>query len=106
MIDRVVSERGRLDYLFNNAGIPATMPYEHVELEHWRKVIDINLWGVVHGVHAAIPVIAQTGRGHHRQHFVGGGLAAGALSALYVASKAAVAGITQSLRYELADCWH
>jgi len=64
VVDDAVAEFGRLDYMFNNAGLGATIRFEKVTLEMWKKIIDVNLWGVIYGVHAAFPVMAKQGSGH------------------------------------------
>ena len=48
---------GQLDLMFNNAGIAVGGMVEELTLEHWDRVIDVNLRGVIHGVHAAYPVM-------------------------------------------------
>ena len=58
------SEHGRLDLLFNNAGIGMGGEVAELTLAHWDRVIDVNLRGVVHGVAAAYPVMIRQGRGH------------------------------------------
>ena len=47
LIDRVVAETGRIDYLFNNAGIAMTYPTELIPYEQWKSLIDTNILGVV-----------------------------------------------------------
>jgi NAD(P)-dependent dehydrogenase (short-subunit alcohol dehydrogenase family) len=54
---------GRLDLLFNNAGIGMGGPVEELSLAHWNRAIDVNLRGVVHGVAAAYPVMLRQGSG-------------------------------------------
>ena len=63
LIQRTHAEHGRLDFLFNNAGIGVPGPPEELTLEHWRKLLDVNLWGVVHGCHAAYPLMLEQGSG-------------------------------------------
>lgn len=102
MIERAAAHNGRLDVLFNNAGIGATMPWEELTLDAWRKVININLWGVIHGLHFAVPVMRAQGGGHIVNISSVGGLLAVPYQAAYCASKAAVASIGECLRFELA----
>jgi len=63
MISDCVREFGRLDYLFNNAKIGIVSPYEKTTLDDWKKIIEINLWGVIYGVNAALPVMGKQGSG-------------------------------------------
>ena len=100
MVDNAVAECGRLDYMFNNAGIGATIQFEKVTLELWKKVIDVNLWGVIYGVHAAFPVMAKQGFGHIINTSSVAGLFAPPYQAVYCATKFAVTGLTEALRYE------
>ena len=100
MVDEAVETCGRLDYLFNNAGMGGTAPYEKVELKHWKMIIDLNLWGVIHGVHAAFPVMVEQGSGHIVNTSSIAGLIPTPYQALYCATKYAVAGMTEALRYE------
>lgn len=93
--------RGRgLDYLFNNAGVGATIPFERVTLEFWKWVVDINLWGVIHGVHAAFPVMLAQGSGHIVNTSSVAGLIPPPYQAVYCATKYAVTGMTEALRFE------
>lgn len=103
MIDDCVKESGRLDYLFNNAGVGATYPAELLTLDDWKKGIDLNLWGVIHGVHAALPVMLKQGSGHIVNTSSIAGIVAPPYQSLYCATKYAVTGMTEAMRYEFAD---
>ena len=61
--DTVADER-RLDFLFNNAGVGGTLPFEDATLEDWKTIIDTNLWSVIYGVHTAVPIMLKQGFGH------------------------------------------
>jgi NAD(P)-dependent dehydrogenase (short-subunit alcohol dehydrogenase family) len=61
MVENTASRHGRLDILFNNAGIGGTLPFGDVTLEHWRRIIDLNLWGVIYGIHFALPIMRKQG---------------------------------------------
>ena len=50
--------------MFNNAGLGIGGPVEELALAHWDRAIDVNLRGVVHGIHAAYPVMLRQGHGH------------------------------------------
>ncbi len=102
LVDDAVSRHGRLDYMFNNAGIGGTVPFEMVTLEYWKKIVDLNLWGVIYGVHAAFPVMVRQGSGHIVNTSSIAGLLAPPYQALYCATKFAVTGMTEALRYEHA----
>src|SRR5690349_9167787 len=64
LVDETVRVHGRLDYMFNNAGIGVSGEVRDLTLDEWRTVIDINLMGVVYGVTAAFPVMIRQGAGH------------------------------------------
>ena len=102
LIEQAVSHNGRLDLLFNNAGIGATLPWAEITLEFWRKVMDINFWGVIHGLYYAVPIMRKQGGGHIVNTASVGGLLHIPYQAVYCSSKAAVAAAGESLRFELA----
>jgi NAD(P)-dependent dehydrogenase (short-subunit alcohol dehydrogenase family) len=103
MVEAAASRHGRLDVLFNNAGIGGTLPIGAVTLEHWRRIIDLNLWGVIYGIHAALPVMRQQGGGHIITTSSIAGLLPLPFQAIYCTTKYAVVGLSESLRFELAD---
>ena len=103
LIEQAVNHNGRLDILFNNAGVGATLPWENITLDFWHKVMDINLWGVIHGLHYAVPIMRKQGSGHIVNTSSVGGLVDCPYQAVYCGSKAAVASIGECLRFELAD---
>ncbi|MFC3964118.1 SDR family NAD(P)-dependent oxidoreductase [Nocardia jiangsuensis] len=91
---------GRLDLLFNNAGIVIGGPTEELTLEQWNRIIDINLRGVVHGVQAAYPRMIAAGTGHIVNTASAAGLMASGLLTSYCATKFAVVGLSEALRTE------
>ena len=103
LIEQAAAHNGRLDILFNNAGIGATRPWEAITLDFWHQVMDINLWGVIHGLHYAVPLMRKQGGGHIVNTASVGGLLSLPYQAVYCASKAAIAAIDECLRFELAD---
>ncbi len=102
LIERAASLNGRVDILFNNAGVGATRPWETITLDFWRTVMDINLWGVIYGLHYAVPIMRKQGGGHIVNTSSVGGLLNIPYQAVYCGGKAAVASIGECLRYELA----
>jgi NAD(P)-dependent dehydrogenase (short-subunit alcohol dehydrogenase family) len=102
LVTRVKAEHGQIDYMFNNAGIAVGGLVEEFTLEHWDRVIDVNLRGVIHGVHAVYPVMLQQGSGHIVNTASLAGLIPGPGLAPYDATKHAVVGLSLSLRAEAA----
>lgn len=102
LVEDVVGTHGRIDLLFNNAGITFFGDTEALTLDQWDAIIDVNVRGVVHGVHAAYPrMIAQRG-GHIVNTASMGGLMAAGLMTSYVTTKHAVVGLSLALRTEAA----
>ncbi len=93
---------GRLDYVFNNAGIGIGGAIERHTLEDWERIIGVNLRGVVHGVHSALPIMRRQGFGHIVNTSSAAGLVPGPGTVAYSATKHAVVGLSTSLRAELA----
>jgi len=102
-VEQAAGHAGHLDFLFNNAGVGATLPYEQMTLDKWKRVIDINLWSVIYGIHAALPIMRRQGHGHIVNTSSVAGIMAFPFQAVYAATKFAVAGMTQCLRYEMWD---
>jgi NAD(P)-dependent dehydrogenase (short-subunit alcohol dehydrogenase family) len=103
LVDRTVAEHGRLDFMFNNAGIAIGGEARDVSCDDWKQVIDVNLYGVVHGVCAAYPVMAAQGFGHIVNTASLAGLTPFPGELSYTASKYGVVGLTMGLRVEGAD---
>jgi NAD(P)-dependent dehydrogenase (short-subunit alcohol dehydrogenase family) len=100
LVDRTVAAKGRLDYIFNNAGIAVAGSVEEHTLESWRRIVEVNLMGVVHGVHAAYPAMLKQGFGHIVNTASTAGLLATPGAASYSTTKHAVVGLSKSLRAE------
>jgi NAD(P)-dependent dehydrogenase (short-subunit alcohol dehydrogenase family) len=100
LVERTVKEHGRLDYLFNNAGILIFGEARDCSIEDWRSVIDLDLYGVVNGVVAAFPLMAEQGFGHIVNTASVEGLAPFPVMGSYVASKYGVVGLSHALRAE------
>jgi len=102
VVDDVVTEHGRIDLMFNNAGISLLGDTQDLTLDHWNSIIDVNIRGVVHGVHAAYPRMVGQRSGHIVNTASMGGLMAGGLLTSYVMTKHAVVGLSLALRTEAA----
>jgi NAD(P)-dependent dehydrogenase (short-subunit alcohol dehydrogenase family) len=103
MADKVHGEIQALDILMNNAGIGSAGRFLDTTLETWRRVMDINLMGVVYGCHAFLPRMVAREQGGH---IINTASAAAFIAApdmpIYAASKFAVRGFTESLRGDMA----
>ena len=102
VVAEMVAAFGRLDYLFNNAGIGVLGRASHYTAADWSEVIDVNLLGVCHGIAAAYPVMIQQRFGHIVNVASMAGLVPAPLVGSYTASKFAVVGLSRSLRIEAA----
>ncbi|CRZ18310.1 short chain dehydrogenase [Mycolicibacterium neworleansense] len=101
-VDGVVERGGRLDLMFNNAGIVWGGNTELLTLDQWNAIIDVNVRGVVHGVAAAYPQMIRQGHGHIVNTASMAGLAAAGQLTSYVMTKHAVVGLSLALRSEAA----
>jgi NAD(P)-dependent dehydrogenase (short-subunit alcohol dehydrogenase family) len=103
LIEGTVSEHGRLDYQFNNAGIAIGGDARYLTAEQWRRVLDVDLNGVLFGTLAAYQVMVRQGFGHIVNTSSAAGLLPQPLNAPYCTAKHAVVGLSLSLRHEGAD---
>lgn len=101
-VGRFAAERRGLDFLFNNAGIGVGGPVELLAVDHWRRVVDVNLMGVVHGVAAAYPRMVEQRRGHIVNTASLSGLVPTPGLVPYSATKHGVVGLSVGLRAEAA----
>lgn len=95
-----MQEAGRIDYLFNNAGIGVSGEIASYTLDDWNDVFDVNLRGVVHGIQAVYPIMIRQHSGHIVNTASMAGLTTGASQASYTATKHAVVAISRTLRVE------
>ncbi|ULE31387.1 SDR family NAD(P)-dependent oxidoreductase [Mycobacterium sp. IDR2000157661] len=102
VVDDVVARTGRLDLMFNNAGIVWGGDTELLTLDQWSAIIDVNIRGVVHGVAATYPLMVRQGHGHIVNTASMAGLTAAGQVTSYVMTKHAVVGLSLALRSEAA----
>lgn len=102
--DAVHAEIDALDILMNNAGIASGGRFLDSKPDTWRRVIDINLMGVLNGCHCFLPAMVARGKGGY---VVNTASAAAFIAVpdmpIYGASKFAVLGFSESLRADMAD---
>jgi NAD(P)-dependent dehydrogenase (short-subunit alcohol dehydrogenase family) len=93
---------GAVDVLHNNAGIGHAGAIDATPLDDWRRVIDVNLMGVIHGVHFFVPRMLEQGRPAHIVNTASmAGIVASPLMAPYCTSKFGVVGLSETLDGEL-----
>ena len=98
-----VEAEGRLDLMINNAGIGVGGEVMDLDAEQWRRIIEVNLFGVVHGVRAAWPIMRAQGGGHIANVASLAGLFPLPGESAYAASKYGAVGLGRVLRIEGAD---
>lgn len=103
VVDAVLARFGRLDYAFNNAGIEGEIgaPVSEASLDNYERVFDVNVRGVLLGMKAQIPVIAQNGGCIVNNASIAGLLGMPGVN-IYCASKHAVLGLTRAAALETA----
>ena len=103
LVDDTVAQHGRLDFMFNNAGIAVGGEIRDCAIDDWRNVLDVNLNGVIYGIDSAYPIMVEQGFGHIVNTASIEGLLPFPGSVSYVASKHGVVGLSNALRIEGAD---
>jgi len=103
VIEETVAREGRLDYIFNNAGIAISGEICDLSIDHWHQTLEVNLNGVVSGSVLAYKIMARQGFGHIVNISSIEGLIPFPLTVPYVTSKFAVMGLSKGLRVEGSD---
>jgi short-subunit dehydrogenase len=104
--DQVATEHGKVNLIFNNAGVALTVGLDAVKSSDFEWIMGINFWGVVYGTQAFLPHLKRSGDGHIINTSSLFGLMAIPTQGTYNAAKFAVRGYTEALRMELdiANC--
>jgi NADP-dependent 3-hydroxy acid dehydrogenase YdfG len=109
MVERTVSELGRLDTLVNNAGVMLLGPIEGAPTAEWRRMVELNLLGLFHCTHAALPHLLAAAADGPRQvaDVVNVSSVAGRVArrnnGVYAATKWGVGAFSESLRQEVTS---
>lgn len=103
LAERAVAATGRVDLVVNNAGITPEEPAPMWELDlaAWHRVLEVNLFGVMHGIRAFTPHLVAAGRGHVVNIASLAGLISTPWSSAYAISKHGVVAASETLRSEL-----
>jgi NADP-dependent 3-hydroxy acid dehydrogenase YdfG len=100
VIDLAVEKYGRVDVLYNNAGVMPTAPLSETRFDEWRQMLDINIMGVLNGIAAVLPVMRKQQSGHIITTDSVAGHVVYPGSAVYCGTKFAVRAIMEGLRQE------
>ncbi|OGP82992.1 MAG: short-chain dehydrogenase [Deltaproteobacteria bacterium RBG_16_54_11] len=103
LVKETVKRFGRLDYIFNNAGIVIGGGVNLYGIADWHKVIDVNLCGVINGIQAAYRIMLEQGFGHIVNTASMAGFMPGPGNTVYTMTKHGVVGLSTSLRGEAAQ---
>jgi NAD(P)-dependent dehydrogenase (short-subunit alcohol dehydrogenase family) len=102
LADRVLAEHGRIDIVFNNAGVGHLAPFAELGTDDFAWVLNVNLWGVIHGMSVFLPIVRDTSTSGW---LVNTASMAGVFDApgmaAYSASKFAVVALTETVAQEL-----
>jgi short-subunit dehydrogenase len=99
---RYVGSRGSIDYIFCNAGVGFGQAFTATKREDWNTVFDVNLFGLVNCIHAVVPIMIKQGYGHIVNTASVCGIVPLPYQTVYAASKYAVVGFGEDLRYEMS----
>jgi NADP-dependent 3-hydroxy acid dehydrogenase YdfG len=103
LIERAKSEFGSVDVLVNNAGVMLLGPVLGAELEHWQRMVHVNVLGLMYCTHAALPIMQEQGGGHIVNVSSVAGRTAAAGAAAYNATKWAVVAFSEAMRQEVLN---
>ncbi|MFT4413025.1 SDR family NAD(P)-dependent oxidoreductase [Fredinandcohnia humi] len=103
LLQEVYEQYGRIDFMFNNAGISSMREFFDLTSEHWKKMIDVNLLGVIYGSTAAYNLMRKQGHGYIINTASAAAFGPAPLTSAYGATKQAVLGLTTSLHYEAEE---
>ena len=102
LIERTAAAHDGLDLLVNNAGTGVGGPFSQLTADHWRTQLEVNLYGVIHGIEAAYPLMRARGSGQICSTSSLSGLIPAPTLGPYTTSKYAVVGMSLALRAEAA----
>ena len=102
VVSDIASKHGHLDFMFNNAAVAAVGELRDGNIEDFRRVVDVNLFGVVHGTMSAYRVMLRQGFGHIVNISSVTGLMPTPILSAYSTTKWAIVGFSRAIRLEAA----
>jgi NADP-dependent 3-hydroxy acid dehydrogenase YdfG len=99
-VERAAGEMGGVDILVNNAGVMLLGPIEGADIDEWRRMIDVNVLGLLYCTHAVLPIMREGGGGHVVNISSVAGRNANFGSGVYNLTKFGVVAFSESLRQE------
>jgi NADP-dependent 3-hydroxy acid dehydrogenase YdfG len=100
-VERARDELGGVDILVNNAGVMLLGPVTGANTDEWRRMVDVNVLGLLYCTHAAVPLMTEQGSGHIVNISSVAGRIASLGSAVYNLTKWGVGGFSEGLRQEV-----
>jgi NADP-dependent 3-hydroxy acid dehydrogenase YdfG len=101
LVDTAVQSFGRVDVIINNAGLMPQSLLEHLKIDEWDQMIDVNIKGVLYGIAAVLPHMMRQKAGHIINVSSVAGHRVGPGSSVYAATKFAVRALSEGLRQEV-----
>lgn len=103
LVTAALAHYGRLDIMFNNAGVaPSQAPLAETDIAEWRRVLSVNLEGVLYGIKYAVPALRKSGGGAILNTASVAGLVGFPYNGIYSAAKAGVVQLTKVAALEYA----
>jgi NAD(P)-dependent dehydrogenase (short-subunit alcohol dehydrogenase family) len=99
---RIKRQWGGVDIIFNNAGVAGGCEFDRLSLEEWQRLININLWSVIYGCRAFVPLMKAQGGGYIVNTASSAGILSSPQMANYNVAKAGVISLSETLKVELS----
>ncbi|MEH6550370.1 MAG: SDR family NAD(P)-dependent oxidoreductase [Pseudomonadales bacterium] len=103
LADATLAHFGAVHLLCSNAGVWVGALMQKADIKDWKFLIDVNLYGVIHGVQVFLPLFIAQGEGHIVNTASMGGLISGPPEGLYTTTKFAVVGLSEALLLEVVE---
>lgn len=103
LFNDIVFEHGKIDYVFNNAGVFMAGEIRDTPIDKWQATVNNNIWAVYNGTHFAYQHMLKQGSGYIINVASAAGLFPVPIMGIYGSSKFAIVGLTHALRNEAKD---